>query len=129
MLNAITDVLTTTHLRRQTGRTIRRAPQPPLVGSTIDLRLVDTLCGPLDEDVWDRVVALRRETADEQTGESWREWARALRAAVDAGQVRLLLVMDGPRLRWFAAVATDTAVAIPQSHVRARTGSTGCLPC
>ena len=129
MLNAVMNVLTTTHRRRQIGRTICAAPPPPQVGSTVDLRVADARCGPLDEDVWDRVVALRRETADEQTGESWREWARALRAAVDAGQVRLLLVMDGPRLRWFAAVATDGEVVLPQPHVGVRTGLPASLAC
>jgi alkylated DNA nucleotide flippase Atl1 len=128
VLNAVTHVLPSTSHRRRARPATRRASELP-VGSNLDLRIVGTRCSPLDEDVWHRVVALRRETDDAHTGERWQEWAQALRAAVDGGHVRLMLVMDGPRLIWFAVVAIHGDISLPEPHVRMRAGTLASLPC
>ena len=75
--------------------------------------------GPdLDEDVWDRVVALWRDPAGEGVSSPAPARAAALRAAVRAGRVTLLLVTDGPRLLGFAAV-TEEPCQLREVRVRA----------
>ena len=129
VLKSVTYVLAPLARGRRTGYDVGNSQGPSPVGSPCDLRVVDASCGPVDEDVWDRVVALRRDTDHERAADGWREWARALRTGVDDGRVRLLLAMDGPRLLWFAAVATDSAVALPPPHVRVRPRSHADVPC
>ena len=128
VLNATSNALTLIRRDRATGH-VHDPHGPARAGRAYDLRVVDASCAPLDEDVWDRVVALRRETDHEQGAERWREWAQVLRDGFDGGRIRLLLVMDGPRLLWFAAVATDGDVSLPPPHVRMRPCSTSRLPC
>lgn len=129
VLNAVINVLAPISRDRRSGRVVDDPQGPPPAVSPYDLRVVDASCVPLDEDVWDRVVALRRETDPEWDGDCWRQWAQALRDGVDDERVRLLLVMDGPRLLWFAAVATGGEVSLPRPHVRMRPCSTARLPC
>lgn len=76
--------------------------------------------GPaLDEDVWDRVVALWRDPAAEGARRPEPAAAQALRDAVRNGTTVLLLVTDGPRLLGFAAVDADRR-GLRELQVRAR---------
>jgi hypothetical protein len=74
--------------------------------------------GPdLDEDVWDRVVALWKDAIGQQGGCAEPEAAAGLHEAIRDERVVLLLVVDGPRLLGFAAVDVR-ARALRDLHVR-----------